>query len=121
MNTKKTENCKVYCLAIQKGGVAKTTSSVAMSAALAEQGYKVLLIDNDPQANSTRAVGKYGKTSPQNSITGIMEDLIDFRLFAKDKGIFETDEQFYILPSDDSYSHFIRVVNYFIKFILIIT
>ena len=61
-----------------KGGVAKTTSSVAMSAALAELGYKVLLIDNDPQANSTRAVGKYGKTSPQNSITGIMEDLINF-------------------------------------------
>ncbi len=45
MNTKKTGNCKVYCLAIQKGGVAKTTSSVAMSAALAELGYKVLLID----------------------------------------------------------------------------
>ncbi len=77
MNTKKTENCKVYCLAIQKGGVAKTTSSVAMSAALAELGYKVLLIDNDPQANSTRAVGRFGKTGTQYSITNIMEDLIE--------------------------------------------
>lgn len=121
MNTKKSENCRVYCLAIQKGGVAKTTSSVAMSAALAELGYKVLLIDNDPQANSTRAVGKYGKTSPQNSITGIMEDLINFRIFGKEKGIAETDENFYILPSDDSYAgielQMISIMNreYFMK------
>ncbi len=58
MNTKEKE-CKVLCFAIQKGGVAKTTSSVSISAVLANCGYKVLLIDNDPQANSTRAVGKY--------------------------------------------------------------
>lgn len=75
MNTKKTQDCKVYCLAIQKGGVAKTTSSVAMSAALAELGYRVLLIDNDPQANSTRAMGKYGRNGSEVSITNIMDDL----------------------------------------------
>ncbi len=121
MNTKKTENCKVYCLAIQKGGVAKTTSSVAMSAALAELGYKVLLIDNDPQANSTRAVGRFGKTGTQYSITNIMEDLINFRLFNKEKGILSTNENFDILPSDDSYAgielQMISIMNreYFMK------
>ena len=121
MNTKKTNNCKVYCLAIQKGGVAKTTSSVAMSAALAELGYKVLLIDNDPQANSTRAVGKYGKTGSKISIANIMDDLINFRLFNKDKGILQTNENFDVLPSDDSYAglelQMISIMNreYFLK------
>lgn len=121
MNTKKTQNCKVYCLAIQKGGVAKTTSSVAMSAALAELGYKVLLIDNDPQANSTRAVGKYGRNGTEISITNIMDDLLNYRMFNKDKGIQNTDENFDILPSNDSYAgielQMISIMNreYFLK------
>lgn len=81
MNTKKTNDCKVYALAIQKGGVAKTTSSIAMSAVLAELGYKVLLIDNDPQHNSTRALVKNTQTQTAISIATIIEDLIHFRAF----------------------------------------
>ena len=41
----------------EKGGVAKTTSAVSMAGALAESGKKILLIDLDPQANLTLAVG----------------------------------------------------------------
>src|SRR4051794_32308543 len=40
----------------QKGGVAKTTTSVNLSVGLASQGYRVLLIDLDPQAHSTLAL-----------------------------------------------------------------
>ncbi len=48
---------RIVAVANQKGGQGKTTSTLALGAALAERGQRVLIVDLDPQASLTSAAG----------------------------------------------------------------
>ena len=85
---------KVISLVNQKGGVGKTTTSINLSASLSYFGKRVLLIDLDPQGNTTTGVG-INKGDINNSIY----DVLTGRCGCLEAMIKTKYKQLYVLPA----------------------
>lgn len=64
---------KTISICNQKGGVGKTTTAINLSAYLSQKGFKVLLIDIDPQANATSGLGVEKDALPKNIYNVLLE------------------------------------------------
>jgi len=89
----KPRHAKVISFCNQKGGVAKTTSCLNLGDALKTQGYRVLLIDFDPQANLSQLLACVGQTSFAD-----LASESDGRALAK--LILKIEEDLWLLPSN---------------------
>ncbi len=66
---------RIYVFANQKGGVAKTTTTVNLGAYLAEAGRRVLVVDTDPQGNATTSLGVDPRGLSASLYNVLIEDL----------------------------------------------
>lgn len=92
------DKCKVTALCNQKGGVGKTTTTLNLGVGLAGQGKRVLLIDADPQASLTIALGWNRPDELPVTLSDIMQDIIDENAIPKGHGILKHVEGVDLLP-----------------------
>lgn len=72
-NRRGDEHCQVLTISTFKGGSAKTTSSIHIAQAMALRGYRVLIIDLDPQASLTSMFGLRPELSAEKSIYDVIK------------------------------------------------
>ncbi|MDO4532281.1 MAG: AAA family ATPase [Coriobacteriia bacterium] len=85
---------KVLSIINQKGGVGKTTTAINLSAILGSMGYKILLIDLDPQGNTTSGIGV-----DKRSLDQCIYDVLLADVNAKDVLLKDVQENVDLLPA----------------------
>ena len=85
---------KIVAIANQKGGVGKTTTAVNLGCALAELGQRILIVDLDPQANATSALGM------QDLESATLYDALIGNTSIIDKIVPTRLERLFLVPSD---------------------
>ena len=83
---------KVIAIANQKGGVGKTSTTVNLGAGLVRQGFDVLLIDLDSQANLTMALGFQNPDDMEFTISNVLYKAVHEEPIDLTEGILTTNE-----------------------------
>ena len=91
--------CRVISVANQKGGVAKSTTTLNLGVGLARQGKKVLLIDADPQGSLTASLGYVEPDDIGTTLATIMMNIINDEEIGEE-GILHHKEQIDLLPAN---------------------
>lgn len=94
---------RIIAIAMQKGGVGKTTTTINLAAALHEKGQRVLVVDLDPQGNLTQHAG-----FDPDHISPTIYDAFKAEVDGFDSDvancIYETEEGFHVLPAQPELS-----------------
>jgi len=94
--------CKTIAVSHEKGGTAKTTTTVSLGIGLARQGEKVLLVDADPQGDLTKCLGIADPTALKQTLATAMNNVIQEAEFDPRNVIRSHDEGVDFIPANDA-------------------
>lgn len=94
------EHCKVIAITNQKGGVGKTTTTVNLGVGLARQGYRVLLLDADPQGSLSVSLGLKQPDDLPVSLATILQKVMEEESVPMEYGVYHHAEGVDLIPAN---------------------